>query len=88
MFADQRRQRDRRNVEQRSFEGRRDRARVRDVVAQVRAEVDARDDDVGSMLLHQLQHGEIHAVGRRAVDDPFIFFELQEPQRPIEGQRV
>src|SRR5947209_6486731 len=52
VFTDERRERDRWNVEKRSFECRGDRAGVRDVVAEVRAEVDAGDDDVGTCVFH------------------------------------
>ena len=32
--------------------------------------------------------GEVDAVGRRAVDDPLVVFELEESQRTVERQRV
>jgi hypothetical protein len=51
----------------RALERRRDRARVRDVVAEVRAVVDAGHDEVGLEALDQPERGEAHAVDRRAV---------------------
>ena len=36
----------------------------------------------------QLEHGQVHAVAGRAVDDPLIRLHFQEPQRAIERQRL
>src|ERR1043165_163902 len=88
VLSDERGEGDGGDVEQRSFERGGDRAGVGDVVAEVRAEVDAGDDEVGAVLLHQLQDRQVHAVRRRAVDDPLVLFELQEAQRTVERERV
>ena len=88
MLGHERGKRDGWNVEQRPFERGGDRAGVRDVVAEVGAEVDAGDDDVGALVVEKLEHAEVHAVGGRAVDDPLVGFELQQAQWAVERQRV
>src|SRR4051794_32147575 len=87
-FADERRERDRRHIEQRSFERGGDGAGVGDVIAEVRSEVDAGDDEGGTVVTHELEHGQVHAVGGRAVDDVFVFAELEHPQRTVQSQRM
>ena len=58
---------DARQAEDDALERRGDRPRVGDVVAEVGAVVDARDDDVGLEALDQPELGQAHAVHRRAV---------------------
>src|SRR5205823_1318991 len=87
-LADQRGEGDRRHVEQRSFEGGGDGAGVGDVVAEVWSEIDAGDDEGGAVVAHQLENGEIHAIGRRAVDDVFVVAKLEHPQRTVQRERM
>ena len=88
MLADHRGESDGGDVQQRSLERGGDRARVRHVIAEVRAEIDAGDDEIGPGILHQLEDGQVHAVGRRTVDDPLVGLDLQQPERPVQRQRV
>ena len=81
------RNRDRRNAEQEALGRRRHRARVDRVVAHVRAEIDAGDHEVGKAV-EQPRHGEVHAVGRRAVDEQEAAGRAAHRQRPIERQRI
>ena len=59
------------------------RARVSDVVAEVRAVVDPRHDQLGLEALDQPQVGQAHAVDRRAVggvaDRPVVEVDLLRP---------
>ena len=70
------------------FERGGDGAGVGDVVAEVRAEVDAGDDEIGPVVPHQLEDGQVDAIGRRAVDDVFVLAELQHPQRTVQRERM
>ena len=53
-LADERGEGDRRHIEQRSFERGGDGAGVGDVVAEVRSEIDAGDDEGGTVVAQQL----------------------------------
>ena len=76
---------DRRHAEHEPLERGRDGARVGDVVAEVRAVVDARDDQVGPEALDQAERREAHAVDGRAVgreaDRAVLERRLLHPQR-------
>ena len=76
------------DAEQRPLHRRRDRARVRDVVAEVRALVDARDDQRRARARRMPLIGEVHAVGGRAVDGEALRPELLDAQRPVQRERV
>jgi hypothetical protein len=64
-----------------------DRAGVDRVVAHVRAEVDPGHDDVGQRL-EQTGDGEVHAVGRRAVDEQEAVGGTAHRERTVERERV
>ena len=81
------RDRERGNAEQRSLHRRRYRARVGDVVAEIRALVDARDHQAWARRQDPGDR-EIHAVGRRAVDRELTGRDLLDPQRAMQRQRV
>ena len=59
---------DRGNAEQAALHRRGDGARIGHVLGQVGAAVDARQDEIRLVALHQVLDGEQHAVGRRAFE--------------------
>ena len=78
---------DRLIAEQRAFERARHRARIRHVVADIEAVVDAGDDEIGRAVQH-LVDGDVDAVGRRAVDGVDAIADVLEAERPAQRQRV
>jgi hypothetical protein len=77
--------RDAGDAEQERLERGRDRAAVRDVVAEVRAVVDAGDDEIGLEALDQAELGEADAVDGGAVGRvagrPVLEVDLLDPER-------
>ena len=75
-----------------ALQSRRDRAGVGDVVAQVRAVVDAGDDQVGLEAVDQPERRQPHAVDRRPVarvaDRAVVERHLGHPQRAPERDRA
>ena len=83
-LADQR-DRERRDAQQKSLHRRRDGSGVDRVVTHVGSEVDSRHDHVRDEG-QQSGHGEVHAVGRRAVDEVEAVRGLAHRQRAIESE--
>jgi hypothetical protein len=85
------RERDRRHAEEIPLHGRSHGAGVERVVSHVGAVVDAREHEVGPLAHHPGQ-GQVHAVGRRAVDHvhgvPARAPGLEDVERPPESQGV
>ncbi len=81
------RDRDRRDAEQIALRRRRDRSRVDRVIAHVRAQVDSRYHEIGKPI-EKTGDGEMHAIGRRAVDEQESVRRATNGERPIERQRV
>ena len=83
---------DRGQPEHDALERRRDRARVGDVVAEIGAVVDPRDDYIGGEAVDQTEPRQAHAVDRRAVGriaaGPVLERHLGHPQRPAGGDRT
>ena len=66
-----------------------DRARIVNVVAEVRAVVDARDDEVGSARQEVLQEeGDVDTVGRSSIHRPNSGFDLTKAQGVMKRDRV
>ena len=61
-------QRDRADAGQRAFHRRRHGARIGHVLGEIGAAVDARQDEVGRRILHDMGERQHHRVGRRAGD--------------------
>ncbi|KKL10921.1 hypothetical protein LCGC14_2551020, partial [marine sediment metagenome] len=73
---------DRADSRQRAFDGRRDGARIGDVVAQIGAAVDARKDHIRSAL-HHLAQAQRDRIGRGAGDGEAALVMLAQPHRPV-----
>ena len=61
-------ERDRAHAGERALHRRRHRARISDVLGEIGAAVDARQDEVGRRVLHHVGQRQHHRVGRRAGD--------------------
>ncbi|CPP10934.1 Uncharacterised protein [Bordetella pertussis] len=85
-FFDQR-EGDRGDAEQVALAGRGHRAGIKRVVAHVGAVVDAGHHQVGTRI-HQAGQGDVHAIGRRAVDVDEAVGSGAHRQRPVQGQGV
>ncbi len=81
------RQRHRRDAEEKTLGGRGDGARIDRVVAHVRAEVDAGDDEV-RQLVEEAGHRQVHAIGRRAVHEQEPVGGAPHRERAVERQRI
>ena len=79
------RDRDRGLAEKATFGRRGDRSRIQDVVAEVRAVVDARNHHV-RLERKQARDGQVHAVGRRALHEVHIGLGLPDAQRHLERE--
>ena len=77
----------RRQPEERALAGSAHRSRIEDVVAEVRATVDARKHQVGPAR-QQLDDGQVDAVGGGAVDGVDALLDPLRPQRVLEGERL
>ena len=82
------RQRDRRDAEHRSLDRAGDRPGIGDVLRDVLAPVDPRQDEVRATVGHDLPHAHDHAVGRRALHRVMARADLAQPQRIAERQRM
>ena len=81
-------QRDRPDAAERTLHRRRDRARIGYVLGQVRAAVDARQDQVGRAILHDLGERHHHRIGRRARHRIALLAMLPHADRPRQRQRM
>jgi hypothetical protein len=72
-------------AEEPAFGGRRDRARIQHIVAEIRSVVDAGDDHVG-FEWEEPGDREVHAVGGRPLDEVHVRFGLLHSQRQLERQ--
>src|SRR5207244_1470517 len=78
---------DRGHAEERPFHRRRHRARVRHVVTEVRAFVDAREDERWAPAEDAVD-GEVHAVRGCTVDGVAARTHLLDAERTVQGERV
>jgi hypothetical protein len=81
------RNRQRRNAEQEALGRRGDGPRIDRVVAHVGANIDSRNHHVRQPVEHA-GDGQMHAVGRRAVDVVETIGRALQRQGPIQGQRI
>jgi len=81
------RDRHRGDTEERAFAGAAHRARVEDVLAEVRAAIDARHDEIGPAR-QQLHQREVHAIGGRPVDGVDPLLDALRAQRVLQRQRL
>ena len=86
-FLARQRHSDGRHAEQIAFHRRRHRARIDRVVAHVGAEIDAGNDHVGQLFEHA-GHGQMHAIGGRAIDEEEAVGGTPQVQRPVQRQRI
>src|SRR5579883_1641586 len=72
---------DRRDSEQAAFHGAGNGTRVGDVVGEVGAAIDARQNDIGLAVLHEMLDAEQHAVAGRALEREFPLAHVAQTQR-------
>ena len=81
------RHRNARNPEERAFERPGNGSRIGHIVSEVPALVDARHHQVGKRVKH-LAHGNVHAIGRGAVDGARMRVDAFQAERMAQCQRV